>query len=136
MNSTDRKSVLAKKEYKNFGLLVGVIFIIIAFIPVIKGRNLNVYTAVIGSILIILALIAPYFLYPVYKIWMKVGHILGKINAFIILSVIYYVILTPGAVFARLIKGSNKKYAFKSDELTTWIKREPGNPSEDIKRMF
>jgi len=136
LSLTDEDIVTTKKDYRNFGLIVGAIFIVISFIPVIKGREYNIYNGSIGAILILLSLIAPMILSPVYKIWMKVGHVLGKINAFIILSVIYYVFITPVSIGIRFLKGQDKKFAFKTPDKTAWIKCEQGNPSQDMKRMF
>jgi hypothetical protein len=40
---------------------------------------------------------------PVYKAWMGVAHVLGKINTTIILSVLFFLIITPLGLVFRLL---------------------------------
>ena len=39
---------------------------------------------------------------PVWALWIKLGHVLGMINAFIILTLLYLLILTPIGLLRRL----------------------------------
>ncbi len=123
-------------ELKKFGLLVGAVLSVIGVFPAFRGRALNLYLVIIGVIFILLAVIAPGLLSPVYKGWMKVGKILGRVNTFLILSIIFYLFMTPLG-FARKIFGSgSKKFAHGSNKNSYWIKRNPVNPKEEMKRTF
>ena len=47
-------------------------------------------------------LVAPQVLKPVFRAWTALGWVLGWINSRIIMSVVFYVIVTPTGVIMRL----------------------------------
>lgn len=51
-----------------------------------------------------LSILCPKVLAPFYLLWMKVGHVLGKINSTLLLSVCFFVLFVPVAIFFRLRK--------------------------------
>ncbi len=93
-------------ELKKFGLMVGSIFLILAFF---KFKIVITYPVALmlisGLALISMGLLIPRFLKWPYHYWMKAGHALGFINAQIILSVIFIFLITPIAYLNRFFKG-------------------------------
>jgi hypothetical protein len=130
LNSTD------KKELRKFGLLIGSVFMVIGIIPLLKGRELNLYLIFVAIPIILLGLIIPVYLSPVYKIWMKIGKVLGRINSFLILSVIFYLVVTPIGFIYRIFKADSRKFAYRTNNDSYWIRRHHNNPKEDMKRLF
>jgi hypothetical protein len=51
-----------------------------------------------------LALVYPKALNPLYRAWMRVGLVLGKINSTILLTACYFVLFFPLAILFRLMK--------------------------------
>ena len=45
--------------------------------------------------------VAPHFLKFPYKLWMRIGHVLGWINSRIILGLVFIIILQPIALIMR-----------------------------------
>jgi hypothetical protein len=95
---------------RSFGLLVGGIFLFIAFWPVIKhllvillGRALVRWWAWIpGLILVVLGLAFPEVLRRPYKYWMVIGEYLGWFNTRLILGGIFFLLVTPMGFVMRL----------------------------------
>ena len=56
----------------------------------------------IAVILLLLALVKPLWLNPLRLVWDKIGHVLGIINTYILLTLFYFVILTPLSLIMRL----------------------------------
>ena len=52
--------------------------------------------------MIALALAWPRSLTQIYRLWMRVGEVLGWINTRIILGVLFYLLFTPLGVYMRL----------------------------------
>jgi hypothetical protein len=71
-----------------------------------------------------------------FKAWMKLGHFLGKINAVIILSVVYYVIVSPLGLAGRLFGVNSDKFKFKRDTLSYWVKREDIDYKKSMKNLY
>lgn len=129
-------SLTDKSELRKFGLLIASIFIAIGIISLLKGKDLNLYLIIIALIMFLFALVMPNLLSPIYKGWMKVGKVLGRVNSLLILSVIFYLVVTPIGFIFRMFKTNSKKFAHKSNKDSYWIKTTPSDTKEDMKRMF
>lgn len=71
-----------------------------------------------------------------YNVWMKFAHALGWVNTKIILSIVYFLIFTPIALFFRLIGKDPMDRRFESVD-SYWIKRETKVfDQEDYRRQF
>jgi len=129
-------SLIDNSELRKFGLVVGSVLMLIGVFPVVKGGDLNAYLMIIAAILVVLAILAPAILSPVYKIWVKIGNVLGRINSFLLLSIIFFFILTPIGLISRIFKGNSMRFYKKKNMSSYWIKRGPGGTGEEMKRMF
>ena len=65
----------------------------------------------------LLALLSDAFAQLVAKVWLKLAEILGRVNGYILLTLIFFLFLTPIALLMRLIQ--------KADNLK--LKREANN---------
>ena len=60
------------------------------------------WTIWIGLTSLLLGIINPFLLYYPFKIWMKIGHILGWINSRLILGIVFILVLQPIAFLMKL----------------------------------
>jgi len=95
---------LTKKRLREFGFLVGVglVLFIGFFIPIIFKHDFRFWTFWIAIPFIILAILKPETLKLPYKVWMKIGEILGWINSRIILGIIFITILFPISLIMKI----------------------------------
>ena len=63
---------------KSFGILFFVVFLIIAFYPLINEENIRIWSTIIAIIFLILGLINSKLLTPLNKAWIKLGILLGN----------------------------------------------------------
>ena len=105
---------LTLKELQEFGLLTGGIIagLFGLVLPLIKGHSLPIIPWIIAVILVGFAIVSPKSLAPVYQIWMKIGLALGWMNNRIILSIVFFLILTPMAFIMKLIKRDTMTRSF------------------------
>ena len=97
------EGLVERKELRNFGLIVGGVFCVIGIWPMIRhGEALRLWALLPGVLLIPLGLVAPSLLEPLFKVWMKIGHVMGWVNTRIILGVLYFGLITPMGVVMRL----------------------------------
>ena len=83
-----------KSDLRNFGIIVGIIFLIISgFLFWNEKESFQIFL-VIGIILFLPAIAIPFVLKPVYWIWMIFAIILGWIMTRVILSLLFYVVFT------------------------------------------
>jgi hypothetical protein len=87
---------ITAKQLRSFGFTVGGIFALIAFWPlVVRAEDPRWWAMVVAVCLLVPAVVFPKSLFWPHKGWMAIGHVLGWINTRIILSVVFYVIVTP-----------------------------------------
>ena len=126
----------SRKDLKNFGFAIGFILLIIGLFLFVKGKDLFVYFFLIGSILIILGGITPFILKPIYKIWMIFAVIIGWIMTRIILSVLFFSIITIIGLFTRLIGKDFLNLKSKSNESYWNIRNKERELNQDYEKQF
>ena len=83
-----------KSALRNFGIIVGIIFLIISgFLFWKEKESFQIFLA-IGITLFLTAIAIPFVLKPVYWIWMIFAIILGWFMTRVILSLLFYVVFT------------------------------------------
>jgi len=91
------------KQNSKFGYIVGVALLVLAAFRIfIRHQNLWWILASVGAILLLLALIKPLWLNPLRLVWDRIGHVLGIINTYVLLTLFYFVILTPLSLIMHL----------------------------------
>ena len=90
------------KDLKKFGLTVGIILLIIAAILFWKQKPSFLYFFPVGLFLVLAGLLTPALLRPLNKGWMIFSILLGWVMTRVILSVLYYIILTPIGIIAKI----------------------------------
>ena len=118
---------------KSFGILFFIVFLLIAIWPVFSSESIRVWAIILSLIFLVLGIINSKLLTPFKKIWIKLGEILGKFIAPIVMGFIYFLIITPIGLFMRLIKKDLLSIKFHKEK-SYWIKRSKN--INTMKRQF
>ena len=112
------KNKISKKQLREFGLLVGFGFPLIIgwLIPAIYGHIFRFWTLWLGLIFLFLGIIKPTTLHFPYKVWMKIGLILGWVNSRLILGLIFIFVVQPIAIIMKLIGHNPLKTKFTNQK--------------------
>lgn len=91
------------KELRKFGWLFAALLIVLfaVLLPLLKNRPQPLWPIYGGVPIAIMAAIWPAALAPLYRVWMIFGAIAGFINTRIIMSVVFFIFLTPIAYAMR-----------------------------------
>jgi len=90
-----------KSDLRNFGIIVGIILLIISgFLFWKEKESFQIFLA-IGIILFLIAISIPAVLKPVYWIWMIFAIILGWFMTRVILSLLFYFVFTSIRITLR-----------------------------------
>lgn len=112
-----------KSNNRSFGLLFFIVFLIIGLWPLNNIYEVNIFFLFLSLSFLILGLLNSSLLTPINKAWIKFGEILGKIIAPIVMSLVYFVILTPISLMVRLFGKDLLGLNFSKKTQTYWIKR-------------
>lgn len=122
-----------KENNKSFGILFFIIFLLIALWPLINSGSIRLWALGIALIFLVLGITNSKILTPVKKSWIKLGEILGKIIAPIVMGFIYFIIITPIGLLMRLVGKDVLNLKFNKNE-SYWIKR--AKNLNTMKRQF
>ena len=119
MNNTNKIKISSNR---NFGFVFFVFFLIISFWPLIKGGELRIWTLIISVIFLLLGTINSQILTPLNKIWFKFGIFLGNFIAPIVMVIVFFLVVTPTGLLAKLFKKDliNLK---KNNDKTYWVEK-------------
>ncbi len=114
---------------RKFGLMMaGMIALLFGLLlPWVTGRAWPLAPWLIAAIFVAWALLLPMALNPVYRIWMRFGMLMGGITSRILLSLVYFGMLTPIGCWMR-VRGKDPLKRTFDPERTSY--REPKAPIE------
>ena len=122
-----------KTSNKSFGILFFIVFLIIGLWPILTSNDVRLWSLVISVIFLILGLINSSILEPFKNSWIKLGELLGKIIAPIVMGLVFFTVLTPISFILRIFGKDLLKIKYLKDK-TYWIKREKNVGS--MKKQF
>ena len=117
---------------KSFGIVFFVVFVVIAFYPLINQEESRLWALVTALIFLILGLINSSLLTPLNLLWLKFGMLLGKVVSPIIMGLVFFGVVTPTGLIMKLFNKDLLKLKRK-DKKSYWIERK--NKSE-MKNQF
>jgi hypothetical protein len=125
MTSTDTSTELTRRTIVSFAMIVSAALLVIAAFQWRRGAPQWVLVTLlsIAAALLLGAAIAPSLLRPVYRGWMRLGEVLGWVNTRIILTLIFFLVVTPIGLLMRLFGRSPIAVAKRNDSY--WTDVEP-----------
>lgn len=126
---------LSRQEARRFGLVVGAAFLLLAALVWWRGRPLaGEMAGAIGFALILLGLLLPSVLSPVYRGWMRMALMISKVTTPIFLGGVYFGVLAPVGIVRRLFGRDSLKRRLAGGSL--WVARTPGDEPSNMKHQF
>ena len=129
----------SSKEIRKFGLVIAIALGVIGSFVYVKFGNFDVVGWLwgIGLLFLILGFILPSVLRPVYRIWMLLAYFIGGIVSRVILTVLFYVVLTPTGLVLRLFGKDVLDQRFEKDRESYWIKKDlSGHTKDQYRKMY
>ena len=128
----------SSKEIRKFGLVIAIALGVIGSFVYFKSGNFDVagWLWGIGLLFLILGFILPSILRPVYRIWMLLAYFIGGIVSRVILTVLFYVVLTPTGLVLRLFGKDVLDQRFEKDRESYWIKKDLSDHTKDQYRKM
>ena len=118
---------------RSFGIVFFIVFLLIAIYPLLSGESVRLWSLAIASIFFILGIINSSLLSPLNKIWFKFGLLLGRFISPLVMGLIFFLVVTPIALFMKLLKKDLLNLKFNKDN-TYWIVK--SGPKSKMKNQF
>lgn len=133
MNWTSTNS----KEIRKFGLVAFVLFGCLCALGLWSEKLLPTCLFGLLSILGCGFIVIPSRLKPVYVGWLKIAHFLGTIVTILMLTLAYYLVITPSALIKRIFGGRPLPVMPDKKASSYWVDRaEPAQPKERFLKRY
>ena len=118
---------------KSFGLVFFVVFFLISVYPLLNAENIRFWSLIVAIIFLTLGLLNSKILTPLNKIWFKFGLLLGSIVSPIVMSIIFFFVVTPISLIMRIL-GKDILNLKWDNANSYWIKK--SGPKSKMKNQF
>lgn len=129
------KKTVIDTNNRNFGLVTGAGFIIVFVFQLVNNQKDSIFILIFGAFLILLAFGRPAVLNKLRVAWIKVGSLLGIINTYLILSIIFFFIITPVGWLLRISRKIRLSLYWQKEQPSYWI-REDGFAMDSFDKQF
>ena len=120
---------------RSFGLVFSAVFAMIGLAPLVHGNALRLWSLAVAVIFLLFSLIKPELLAPLNRGWAHFGLRLNQITTPIIMSILFFVAVTPTGLLMRLFGKRPLQLSYEPKAPSYWIARQ--NPDTDsMKRPF
>jgi len=120
---------------RNFGIVFAIVFMIIALWPlVMSGGHVRIWAVAVAVVLTLVAFFLPHVLKWPNKIWFKFGMLLGAIIAPIVMSILYFLAVTPTGIIMRLLRKDLLRTKYDRSADSYWLPR--SKPPGTMKNQF
>jgi hypothetical protein len=109
------------KQNRKFGYTVAIALLVLSAFRIFIRHKQGWWVAfVVAMVLLLFSLLKPVLLNPLRLVWDKIGHVLGTINTYVLLTVFYFLILSPLGMIMRLFGKDILKIKWLKNKDTYW----------------
>ena len=132
----DEHEVVGSSE-RSFGFVFAVVFVVIGLWPLLGDGDPRWWSLAIALAFAAVALVRPILLAPLNRLWFKFGMLLNRIVSPLVMGMLFYLIITPIALFMRLLGKDLLNLKRDPEARSYWIPRDPPGPEPDtIKNQY
>ncbi len=123
---------IKRKDNITFGILFFILFLIIGLYPLKSEGLIRIWSVVLSLAFLIITIIRPNLFTFINKLWIQFGIILGKIISPVVMSLVFFFVITPIGILIRIFK--KDVMGLKRGAITYWINRE--DKLQSMKKQF
>jgi hypothetical protein len=110
-----------RSELKKFGITMGIVLGLLGGFLLWRGKVYYSTFFILSTLFFVLGLTLPVLLKPIQKIWMILAVLMGWFMTRIILIILFYLIVTPIGLLARLFGKDFLNTKFNRNLDSYWI---------------
>ena len=130
----DRAGDVKVGSERAFGWVFAAVFALIGLWPLLSAESVRLWALIVAALFIAAAYFAPGALKPLNRLWFLFGMLLHKIVSPLVMALLFFVTVTPIAVFMRLAGKDPLRLKFDRAAKSYWIERTPPGPAPETMR--
>ena len=121
---------------RTFGFFFTVVFFVLSVYTYYLGKVfLANFSGSLGAIFLLLTIFRVRILFPLNKLWMRLGFLLGMVVNPVIMGIIFFGVFTPVGMVIRLF-GRDELHLKNLNQSTKWIDCKNNKTSGTFKNQF
>jgi hypothetical protein len=113
-----------RSDYRKLGVSFGILLLLIAGYCWYREFASTLYVILAGILLILMGILLPNLLKPLYNGWMSLALAIGYLMSRILLTLIFYLVFTPVGLMMRLLKKDPLERKADPSAESYWVKRD------------
>lgn len=131
-----RETPVAPGTDRSFGIVFALVFGVVSVVPLWRGGPVRLWALGVAATFLLVALAAPRVLHPLNVAWFHFGMLLHRVTNPVILSVLFFGVVTPTGVLLRLFGKRPLQLHPDPDASTYWVQRTPPPEGSSMARQF
>jgi hypothetical protein len=123
------------KALARFGFILGGMSILLGLLLLVRHRT-GLPLLVLGALLVIVGLFAPNALKYLHAVWIGLSLLIGWVVTRLILTIVFFLVVTPIGLLQRLAGGSPLALGFRSGATSYWRSRKKHFDAADYRNQF
>ncbi len=128
----DRSKFNDREEWRKFAVGLGIILAVIATLLLIKARPAYPWFYGAAALVVLMGLLLPLLIKPLFILFSYLGFGLGWIMTRVILTALFFLIITPIGFISRLFGKRFLDLRFDRRPETYWIEKAPDSDREGV----
>ena len=124
------------RALRRFGFTIGVVLLLVAAFTFRPYPTTAALLATVAVLLGIAAQFAPTWLAAFHRVWIKLSLALGWVMTRVILTLLFFLVVTPLGLLQRAVGKRAFEVAFRTSENSYWKPREAGFERASYERQF
>lgn len=117
------------RQIRRFGITMGAVLAVIGGILLWYGNPSWPYLFTLAGFFIICGLLFPRLLWPIEWFWMKLSGVIGIVMTRLILTLVYYLAITPIGLLRQIFGKDPLKIKIDRTVASYWIPVDPDGPT-------
>lgn len=131
MRPQGTKKKILPEQCKDTGLALLLIILLVAW-----GQRSSVLLAPAVGVLV-LAMTAPQLFTPLARLWFALSHGMGKVGSTVLLSLVFFVVVTPVALLRRLLgRDAMGLRQWRGGSQSVFVRRDHTFTAADLEKPF
>jgi len=123
----------SKKELRQFGITIGIVTGLLALVAFLRQKDTKTLFLLLSITFLFFGIVFPIVLKPIQKIWMSLATIIGWFVTRIILTILFYLVVSPLGIVAKIFGKASLGMRFDKGATTYWI---PKDYTKDNKKNY
>ncbi len=126
------------RDLKKFGLTMAIVLAILATLIFLFGSHPEraLWLSILSLLFLLFAILFPLLLKPLHTFWMGLAFFLGWFVSRILLTILFFMVITPIGLLLRLFGKDLLNLKIEKDKKSYWIRRQYKPSPDSYEKMF